>query len=123
MTNAERIFAVMTDNDEQTVSQISAASGVNESSARKALASLVEEGKVDRHDGKPVTFSKVLHFSLEGAVKQTLGHKARSADFLRKRLARGGITATKAEVTKALLTLVARGQARQPFRTQRFAQG
>lgn len=121
MTNTEKVLAAL-HSTLRPVSEIVTATGLSDSVVRKTLKTLVEGGQVTAHSCKPVLYSNPKQdvFSVEGAVEQVLGRRARSVDYLHKRIVNRGLTATnKAEVKQVLLNLVRHGRAVVRFR--RFA--
>jgi len=104
----------------KTVKAIATETGLSESTVRKALKALEADEQVERHDTTPITFSKDVPYSLEGVVEQFLGRKARSADYITKRMKRCGLTVTPPMVRAALVVLVTSGRAVAPFRSARF---
>jgi len=108
------------DGTAKTVSQIVTETGLSDSVVRKALKALEADGQIERHDTTPVTFSKDVPYSLEATVAQFLGRKARSADYITKRMRQRGMAVTTPMVSNALLVLVTSGRAVAPFRSARF---
>ena len=104
-----------------TVSEICDETGISATTVRKGLKSLIDSELALRHDSNPATFEKVLTFSLETAVEQCLSRtKARSVDFVQRRLVTAGVPATKEEVAFVLVSLVALSRAETPFRKNRY---
>jgi predicted transcriptional regulator len=104
----------------KTVKTVAAETGLSESTVRKALKALEADEQIERHDTTPTTFSKDAPYSLEGVVAQFLGHKARSAGYITKRMRRCGLTVTTPMVKSVLTVLTASGRAVAPFRSARF---
>ena len=121
MTNTEKVLAVL-GSTLRPVSEIVKATELSHSIVRKALKTLTDEGQVTAHPCKPVLYSnpKKDPFSLEAAVESVLGRRARSVDFLHRRITRQGFSVTPAEVRAALLALVVVGRAVKPLKPLRF---
>ena len=102
--------------NEQSVSQIVAETGLSESVVRKTLAKMVENGLAVRHSkGNRVFFCTAD--SLRERVSRILGRKARSVGYIQRRV---GVGASPREVREVLEGFVAAGTAIRPFKSERY---